>query len=485
MMKVSVIPSPKSLLLQEGTASPALPVQKQVNPRLGKEAYRLTISSDQILLEGGSDTALFYGESTLEQLKLQNPEALPCLTIEDEPAYEWRSFHIDCARHFIPVEELKKMIRMAAHFKLNKFHWHLTDDQGWRIECSRYPLLHQIGSVRKGDHFGNCCSDEPEGGYYTRDEIRDVVAYCASLGIDVVPEIDMPGHVSAVLAAYPELGCTGKPIEIQTTAGIFPDIFCAGKEEVFTFIENLLDDILELFPYKYIHIGGDEAPKERWNDCPLCQKRMQELGYTDPRQLQGYVENRIAAHLHKRGRTPVVWNEAADGGNLDPDVILQLWTEDKDHRVAGHLRAGGKAVLSNFYNCYCDYPYGMISLQDVYNTNMAPDDLKGTDPELIIGTECLIWTEYVRDKDRLESYCWPRFAASAEVGWSGNGRPGYEDFTGRLENIFPIFDRYDIHATEKISWVPAPELKAQQLREFSKNFTPERAEGFLKGYGIE
>lgn len=485
MMKVSVIPSPKSLLLQEGTASPALPVQKRVNQQLGKEAYRLVISPEEILLEGGSDSALLYGESTLEQLKLQNPQSLPCLIIEDEPAYEWRSFHIDCGRHFIPVEELKKMIRMSAHFKLNKFHWHLTEDQGWRIECNRYPLLHQIGSVRKGDHFGNYCSDEPEGGYYTREEIKDIVAYCATLGIDVVPEIDMPGHVSSVLAAYPELGCTGKPIEVETTAGIFPDIFCAGKEEVFTFIENLLDDVLELFPYEYFHIGGDEAPKERWNQCPHCQKRMRELGYTDPRQLQGYVENRIAAYLHKRGRTPIVWNEAADGGNLDQNVMMQLWTEDKEHRVAEHLHRGGKVILSNFFNCYCDYPYGLISLKDVYGLDMAPADLEGTDPKLIAGTECLIWTEFIRDRTRMEKLCWPRYAASAEVGWCGIGRPGYDDFTSRLENVLPIFDQYGIAYTEKESWVPNKELKNQQLREFSKNYPDDIAASFLKSHEVE
>jgi hexosaminidase len=299
-----------------------------------------------------------------------------------------------------------------------------------------------------------------------------------------VPEIDMPGHVSAILAAYPELSCTGKPMEVKTEAGIFPDILCAGKEEVFTFIENLLDDILPLFPYEYVHIGGDEAPKERWNECPCCQEKMRELGYTDPQQLQGYVENRIAALLHQRGKTPIVWNEAANGGNLDQNVIMQLWTQDKDHRVALHLSRGGKVILSEFFHCYCDYPYGMISLRDVYDFEMLPEELQDY-PDGIIGTECLIWTEFVRDRKRLEEYCWPRFCASAEVGWSGRTRPGYEDFTGRLRTIFPIFAKYDILATPEVSWTPDGALRERQLREFAENYPAENRAGFLKRYGLE
>ncbi len=471
-MQISIIPEPKKIIAYEECTGNTEIKERKLNPSMQEEEYRLQLRLDGIRIEGGSESAFLYAETTLEQIRLQCGDRLPCLTVEDRPAYSWRAFHIDCARHFIPAAELKKMIRMCAYFKLNKFHWHFSDDQGWRIECRRYPLLHEIGAVRRGDHMGCYRSDEIEERYYTREEVREIVSYCGKFGIEVIPEVDMPGHVTAILAAYPQLGCRGEQIEVETKAGIFEDILCAGKEETFSFIENLLDDLLELFPGKYFHIGGDEVPKERWSACPLCQKRMKEEGLASLQELQGYMENRITAYLKERGRTAIVWNEAAYGGNLDPDTIIQLWTDDKEDRVGQHIERGGRAIRSIVKHCYCDYPYGVTSLKDVYQLEMGAEG-SGNLENGIMGTECLLWTEHIRDAERLEKMCWPRYAALAEVGWCGVDRPGYPSFEKRMKILYPVFEAYGIRAVEASGWVPSVEEAKRQRAEFQRNFGKE------------
>lgn len=475
-MKTVIIPQPVKLEEGEGYVDSGATVRKEVNGDLWEEGYRLTIDESGILIEGGSPRALIHGETTLEQIRMQHSQSLPFLCIEDYPTHPMRMFHIDCARHFFSVEELKKMIRMAAFFKLNTFHWHFADDQGWRIECLAYPLLHEIGGFRKGDHFGRYLSDEPEGGYYTREQVKELVAYCQSLGIEVVPEVDMPGHVTAILAAYPQLSCRKEPMEVATKGGIFEEIFCAGQEETFAFIEHLLDDLLELFPGKYFHIGGDEAPKQRWQECPACRKRMQTENLSSADELQGYVENRIIAFLKKKGRTAIVWNDAANGGNLDADAMIQLWTEDKDNMAAKHIQKGGKVILSNEKNCYCNFPYGHISLRDVYGLDTSPKELQeaalgvGKKGAVAEGTECLLWSELVRDTERLEKFCWPRFTASAEVGWCGEDRHGYEDFVSRLQVLWPAFAKFGIEPMPEEGWTPSEEESKRQREEFYKDF---------------
>ncbi len=469
-MSFHLIPYPKSVRELDGKVSTSAPVTEKILDSMGKEAYRLTVSDGMIKLEGGSETALFYARTTLDQLRRQFSGAIPALSIEDEPAFSWRSFHIDTARHFIPFDELKKMIRMAAYFKLNRFHWHFSEDQGWRIESRRFPKLHEIGSRRAGDHFGNYDSDVPEGGYYTREEVKEIVSYCASMGIEVVPEVDMPGHVAAILAAFPELSCTGEPVEVQMQAMINPIIFCAGKEEVYTFIKELLDDLFELFPGKYFHIGGDEAPKDRWKECPCCKKRMEKEGLSSYEELQGYFENRVSSYLISKGKIPIVWNEAANGDNLSPETTVQLWLGDEGGHVQKHLEKGGKVIISSVKGAYCDYPYSMISLKDIYSLDTNPD---GYLKEGILGIECLVWTEFIRDRERLESLCWPRFSASAEDGWCGENRPGYDSFVERMEGLFSVFADYDITATPSDWWTPEREAGKVEFDEFMKNFPPE------------
>ena len=411
---------------------------------------------------------------------MQNKETFfsnPCYP--EKPAYQFRAFHVDCARHYFPLDELKKMMDVAAYFQFNYFHWHISDDQGFRIESDKYPKLYEIGAYRNGDHFGNYDSDEPEGAYYTKEQVRELVRYGKEVGIEVIPEIDMPGHVTAILSAYPQLSCKEEPVSVGTKGGIYREIFCAGKESTYTFIEELLDEVMELFPGEYIHIGGDEAPKERWMECPHCRKRMEQEGFSTPQQLQGYMENRIAAYLKKHGRRAIVWNEAARGGNLDPDIVVQFWTEDKNHSVAEHMKKGGKVFLSNMMNSYCDYPYGFISLKSVYGLDMEPEDLKAW-KEQIIGNECLIWTEYIRTCEHLEKLSWPRFAAAAAVGRLGGNRPDYSVFAAQLKEEFGIFEKFNICATPEEGWIPGEEETMRQIAEFKKNFSVQDKEELLK-----
>lgn len=480
----ALIPYPRSLHRKDGAVPADTNVTQQLDPAMAREAFRLQVAPEGISLTGGSPAALHYAQAALEQLRLQGEE-IPCMDLEDQPAKAWRGFHMDSARHFIPMDELKQQIRMCAHFRLNRFHWHIADDQGWRVECRAFPALHEIGSRRQGDHFGTWKDDAEQGGYYTRDEVREIVAYCAELGIEVVPEVDMPGHVTAILAAYPQLSCTGAPVQVATRAGIFKEILCPGKDEVLDFARALWDDLLELFPGEYVHIGGDEAPKTRWKSCPHCRARMEAQGLHSEQELQGWFENQLIAHLKSRGRQVIVWNEACYGRNLDPDAIVELWWNDRDQAVEHHMRQGGRIILGKFMNCYCDYPYAMISLKSMCDLELVPEDLAEViaeqGEERVLGSECLLWSEHIRDRDHRDSYAWPRFAASAEVGWCGSGRPDYEHFRARMETLFPIFDRYGIRATGPEGWLLPPEEAQKVLAQLRAQMTS-NMEG---GEGIE
>ena len=503
--RVYLVPQPGIIRQMPGTCTEEKETVRRENASLGPEAYRIRIGEDQIVVEAGGKAGLFYADRTLEQLRFQCGGALPCLEIEDAPEYGYRSFHIDTARHYFPAGELKRMADAAASFKLNRFHWHFSDDQGWRIESRVFPRLHEIGARRSGDHFGAYSSDETEYRYYTQDEVRDMVSYCSGLQIEIVPEIDIPGHVTAILAAYPELSCTGKQVEVAASAGIFPEILCPGKEETFSFLFDLLDELCDLFPGRYFHIGGDEVPKTRWESCPCCRKRMEEENLSDTRQLQGYLANRAAAHLREKGKTVIAWNEAALGGNLDPGVVLQLWNDDpKDPalRIYGaerdengkltgpnqgigskHIRRGGYVICSSMMGSYCDYPHAFISARKIYEADVIPQkcgDIQEEAKEHIRGVEALCWTEYIRTAEELEAHAWPRYAAKAEVGWSGEGRPGYKDFAKRMRALYP-------YLKSKVPYAAPPEALSagslysiREMISFAKNFSRQTISGFAE-----
>ena len=467
-MELNLIPRPRAILPRTGIAGAA--VTTRIEPGLPAEGYLLEALEDGICLTAGSRQGLIWAENTLSQLRRQFPAGIPCLIIADEPAYSFRSFHLDSARHMRTMEEMKKIVDMAAYFKLNTLHWHFSDDQGWRIECRAFPRLHALGAYRNGDHFGTHRSEEREGGYYTQEEVRDFVAYCESKGIQVVPEIDLPGHVSAILHAYPHLSCRGEAVEVVTRAAITSELLCAGKEEVYTFLETLLGEMLELFPAPWFHIGGDEAPKTRWAECPHCQAKIRELGLTSHRQLQGYMSSRIVEFLRKHGRRAIMWNDGAYGGGIDPSVVLQVWFPDRDGALDDHIARGGQIYLSPVVPCYCDYPYGEHPLKAVYQLELNPDYVN---QDTVLGGECLTWSEFIRSAERLQELAFPRFTALAEALWSGSHRGSYESFRSRLEAVFPVFAEMGIRATPAEGWDPEEEEAQRQSRAFREQFEAE------------
>ena len=505
---ITLVPYPSELRVLEEKCRVGSGVEHKMVQNFGPEAYRIRICSDGITVEAGGEAGFYYAEKTLEQLRFQFGQELPCLEIEDVPAYEYRSFHIDTARHFFLIDELKRMIEAAASFKLNRFHWHFSDDQGWRLESKVYPRLHEVGAKRNGDHFGAFSSEETEHCFYTQDEVHELVAFCAERQMEVVPELDMPGHVTAILAAYPELSCSSKQVEVANSSGIFPDILCPGKEETFNFLFPLLDELCSLFPGRYFHIGGDETPKTRWESCPCCRKRMETEHLEDTRALQGYLANRVAAHLKQRGKTVVAWNEAALGGNLDPDITLQLWnddpkdpalkalggTKDENGKLTGpnqgigskHIRRGGDVITSNMMGSYCDYPHAFISAKKVYEAPVIPQQCGDVPEEARVhtkGVEALCWTEYIRTAEELESHCWPRFAAKAEVGWCGEGSHSYKDFAARMKILYPYLQSKIPCAAPPKAWTPGPLLAAKDMLGFAKNISKQTKAGYAEAQG--
>ena len=306
------------------------PIDKQLAP----EEYILDARSGKVKIRGGSDAAIFWGQQTLlqiiAQVKKQGGDRIPGVLIKDKPAFAYRGAHLDCCRHFFTVDEVKAFIDLIALHKINVFHWHLTEDQGWRAEIKAYPRLTEVGSVRAETLVGHYGSNQydgmPYGGYYTQDQMRDVVAYAAERHITVIPEIEMPGHASAALASYPELGCRGAeyPYKVQTTWGVFPEVFCAGNPETVTFLEKVLDEICDIFPSEYIHIGGDEAPREEWEKCPKCQALMKEKGFTREAELQSYLITTVEQYLAEKGRKIIGWDEILDGG-VSQSATVMSW----------------------------------------------------------------------------------------------------------------------------------------------------------------
>lgn len=500
--RVSLIPAPRSLRLA-GSIAGGVPVERQTDGDMQPESFRLQINAQAVMIRSADDAGFFYAERALEQLKAQTGDALPCLELSDAPRYSWRGFHIDTARHFVPLKELERMVEAAASFRLNRFHWHFSDDQGWRIESLLFPRLQQIGAKRQGDHMGAWNSDKEEHFFYTQTEVRRLVEFCRVRNIEIVPELDIPGHVTALLAAYPQFSCTGEPVETATRIGIFPELLCPGKEEMFPFLFALMDELCELFPGPWFHIGGDEVPKTRWNECPHCKARMQQMGLQDTRQLQGWMMNRVAAHLRQKGKRAIVWNEAALGGNLDTDIIVQVWNDDpKDPSLralskerdehgkptspnqgisAKLLRKDHDLILSNMLGSYCDYPHAYISTKMVYEWPLLPqkcESLRDQAAKHILGTECLIWTEHIRDDAALESLAWPRFAAKAGRAWCGDNAPGYGDFVYRMKRLFPYLRSKVPHATPPSGWKPGPLRSAKEMLAFMKNISRNDRKGY-------
>jgi hexosaminidase len=408
---------------------------------LGDEGYRLNVAKDKIILSAYRPAGISYGIQTLRQLlpveifnkhEMKNAQwIIPCLEIEDKPRFPWRGHLFDCCRHFFPKETVKRTLDLMALHKLNRFHWHLTEDQGWRLEIKRYPNLTKIGAWRREEN------GKIYGGFYTQEDVKEIVAYAAERHIMVVPEIEMPGHSLGALASYPELGCTGGPYSVANTWGIKKDVYCAGNEKVFCFLENVLEEVLQLFPSPYIHIGGDECPKHRWKECPRCQQRIKTEKLKDEAELQSYFIKRIDKFITAKGRHLIGWDEILDGG-LSPHAIVQSW-----RGTQGGINASKQhhdVIMSPHYNCYLEYTYAYSPLKKIYNYEPLPPEIL---PELshhVLGIEGCIWTEHIEDRDRLDFLAYPRLSALSEIGWSPKELKNWADFEARLQSHYKRLD---------------------------------------------
>lgn len=418
------------------------------------EAYELCIMPDKITAKAAGERGFYYADLTLRQLKMFY-EKLPCMKIEDTPRYSHRGFMVDCARHMFTVEELQKIIDAAAMVKLNKFHWHLSDDQGFRIQLDTFPDITEKGSVRSCDTFRNCVSNEKYSGFYTKSEIAEIVDYCKTKFIDVIPELDMPGHLSALLHARPQYTCTGKSVEVKTKQGIFGDILCVGNEEARNCIYAILDEICDMFPYFRIHIGGDEVPKGNWRKCEKCQKLMRENGLKNVKELHTFFMNEIAAYLKTKGRECTVWSDCLKGGSMADGIIVQYWMHCAD-KVSEAANSGQRLILSPFNPFYIDYPYSMHSLKAVYD--YEPDNfgaLSDFGMQNIVGVESPVWTEFITNAKKLQYMCFPRWFAVAECGWTAENNKNYEEFSFVCEKLVANLNENGFNAAEKTQWNPS------------------------------
>ena len=361
--------------------------------------------------------------------------------------FEHRGFMLDSVRHMQSVDEIKKLIDAIALLGFNKFHWHLTDDQGWRFECDSFPELNAVAAVRPYSDFGKTRINEPYGRVYSKDEMREVVAYCAEKGLDVIPEFDVPGHTSALLSAMPELSCEGRKVKIKTHQGIFKDVLCLANKKTFDVVTKIIDEFLDIFPGEYFHIGGDETPSRHWKHCPHCQKRMKELGVKSYAEYQNCFMNRLIDYLESKGRHCIVWNEAARGANLDKRATIQYWKE-KEKPSIDFINSGGKAILSPFSYCYLDYDYLITPLNRVYSLKPDLHGLTDEGKKNIIGVEAPIWTEYISDGNRLEELLFPRIIAVSKVALGENDKP-YTQFLCDVNEIRNRLSDYNFYKEKK------------------------------------
>ncbi|HEY5469577.1 MAG TPA: beta-N-acetylhexosaminidase [Bacteroidales bacterium] len=451
-------PTGLSIPVEQGSKEISHSVFMSFDPSIvNDEGYVLNITPKKIIIKAKSAVGMFYAVQTLRQLLPVEVEkkkiveglvlSVPACEIKDEPGFVYRGMHLDVGRHMFPVAYIKRYIDMMALHKMNTFHWHLTEDQGWRIEIKKYPKLTTIGGFRKetlvgsGNEKPQVFDGKPYGGFYTQEEVKDIVAYAKSKFITIIPEIEMPGHSSAALAAYPEFSCTGGPIEVATKWGVFPDVYCAGKDATFNFLEDVLSEVIDLFPGKYIHIGGDECPKDRWQKCQACQDRMKKEGLKDEKELQSYFIQRIEKFLISKDRKLIGWDEILEGG-LAPEATVMSW-----RGIEGGIEAAKQKhdVIMSPYNDVYLYIYqcepegqplaagGYLPLEKVYSFNPLPEKLNADEQKYILGLEGCLWSEFVDSPGLLEYMVYPRMFAIAETGWTPASKKDFEGFLSRLE----------------------------------------------------
>jgi hexosaminidase len=442
--------------------------------KLGREGYTLSVSPDRIRIRAFQEPGLFYAIQTLRQLLPAGiyrsapigaiEWTIPGVEIQDMPRFGWRGAHLDTARHFMPKSFVKKFIDLLALHKMNVFHWHLTDDQGWRIEIKRYPRLTQLGAWRKetvvGRYRGHIDDLEfdgkPHGGYYTQDDIREIVAYAQERHVNILPEIEMPGHAQAAVTAYPELGNVEEPLQVSTYWGIRENVFNVDESTI-KFLQNVLEEVLDLFPSEFIHVGGDECPKKQWRESPAAQKRMRELDLADEEALQSYFIRRMDSFLTERGRRLVGWDEILEGG-LAANATVMSWRGEEGGIAAA--KAGHDVVMAPNTYTYLDYYQsedrdseplaigGYVSLEKVYGYEPIPASLSAVEGRHVLGAQGQLWTEYMPDYRQVEYMAFPRLSALAEVVWTPPQNKDYDEFLARLETHLARLSNLDVNCRQ-------------------------------------
>ena len=452
-------------LVQSGTASDRRrQIRLKLDDSFREGQYHLEISGKGALIQG-SESGVFYGILTLVQLlpagQGQGHRVLkvPSVEISDEPRFAYRGMLIDVSRHFFPVSYLKKCIDMAALHKMNYLQLHLTDDQGWRLEIKKYPDLNETGSWRNGTSIGQWPGTGNDsirhGGFYTRDEIKDLVAYAQERFVTIIPEIEMPGHALAALASYPWLGCTGGPYQVKETWGAGDDVFCAGKDTVFSFLEDVMDEVTEMFPSEYFHIGGDECPKERWKNCPSCQARMKINGLKNEEELQSYFITRMEKYINSKGKKIIGWDEILDGG-VAPNAVVMSWRGNGESGCLGAVKARHHVIMTPTSSFYLDYPQhseedslaaqwgGVTPVRATYSYEPVIAGLTEEEAKLILGGQANIWTEFISNTAKLEYMMLPRLSAASEVLWSPKELRDWEGFKLRMEKQYQRYRVWDM-----------------------------------------
>ena len=419
----------------------------------------LTVNKKGVSIEGSTAAGVFYGVQTLRKSIPVGKEitevSLPAVVIKDEPRFAYRGMMLDCARHFFPVKFVKQFIDLMAMHNMNVFHWHLTEDQGWRIEIKKYPELTKIGSVRRSTVIGRnskVYDGVPYGGFYTQEEAREIVKYAADRHITVIPEIDMPGHMVAALTAIPELGCTGGPYEVCRDWGIMDDVLCLGNEKIYRFCEDVLSEIMDIFPSKYVHLGGDETPQTRWKECPKCKKLMEREGLSVGK-LQGYFTNRIEKFVNSKGRSIIGWDEILEG-DINQSATIMSWRGSEPGAKAA--KQGHDVIMSPTTHCYFDYYQtqkekdqrneplligGSLPVEKTYSLDPIPADATPEVAARIIGVQGNLWTEYIAYPTLAEYQVLPRMGALSEVQWT-NGKKDFEAWKVRQSRMLDLYDLY-------------------------------------------
>lgn len=450
-------------LLSTITSNKASKLIFLLDDKITSEGYKIACAGDTITVTASTEKGAYYALMTLSQLS-EDKNTIPAVQIEDAPKYAYRGFMLDVARHFFTVDKVKELIDNMSKLKFNYFHWHLSEDQGWRVEIKKYPKLTEQGSIRKStpitlkgyNHKDPSLSkierDDTEYGrgmFYTQVQLKEVVAYAKERHVEVYPEIDMPGHLVAAISCYPNLSCSGNQMDVSTNWGVMDDIGCCGKEDIYTFTKNIIDELVEIFDCKYFHIGGDEVPKTKWKKCPSCQAKIKELGLKDENALQGHFNKVISEYLKTKGKTMIGWNEVLEADNLGTDIVVQWWTTTNLGHAHEHafMGKGGKVILSMCPLCYMDHAFAMRPLSKTYT--MTAKTMRVKDKSSILGVEAPQWTEYIRDVEKLDFNTYARLATMSEVAWTSDELMNYHDFENRLENLRGYFAKRRIRLAPK------------------------------------